>query len=400
MGWQPGAEDGTGGEPAASLPGRDSRLSGFARDGAWDTCPPSADLAAALEASSGTGWRCPGASHDELLGLARQWQALESWAAAGKLGVLRALVREDDEPLARGYHGDLPDGWSRSLTHEVSLALAMPPQSAEKLMWTAWDLGARLPGTGALLAAGTLTYAKARAVGDALAALTDADAATAEAMIAPELPGKTYGQAEKLAVAAAMTVDPDSAVRRREEAERNRARIALRRDPSGAASLSGYDLPTDETLAAHASVCARAARYKDSGVFTGVRMDQFRAMAYLDLMNGVTAEVRIAAGQPEAGLGAPNEYGQDPGEAGDAAPDDARPAGNRSSDDNPASDAPDGDAADGDAPDGKDSAYAGPDNAGPDNAAPDDAGQGNAGLDDVGPVGEEPGRPSGTRWTP
>ena len=327
MGWQPGAERGSGGEPAAPLPGRDPRLPGFAHGGEWDTCLPSASLAAALEGACGPEWRCPGASHDELLGLVRQWQALESWAAAGKLAVLRALVREDDEPLAGGYHGDLPDGWSRSLTHEVSLALAMPPQSAEKLMWTAWDLGARLPETGALLAAGTLTFAKARAVDESLAQLTDADAAKAEAMIAPELPGKTYGQAEKLAVAAALSVDPDSAVRRREEAERNRARVALRRDPSGAASLAGYDLPTDETLAAHASVCARAAQYKDSGVFPGVRMDQFRAMAYLDLMNGLTAEVRIGAGAPEAGLGAPNEYGHDPGENGGASPDDvARPA--------------------------------------------------------------------------
>ncbi len=36
-------------------------------------------------------------------------------------------------------------------------------------------------------------------------------------------------------------------------------------------------------------------------------MDQFRAMAYLDLMNDVSAEARIAAGPPEEGLGAPGE---------------------------------------------------------------------------------------------
>ena len=155
----------------------------------------------------------------------------------------------------------------------------MPPQSAEKLMWTAWELSARLPQTVALLARGVITYAKARAVDDALAPLTDAGAATAEALIVPELPGKTYGQAEKLAVAAALTVDPGAAARRREEAERNRARVVLRRDPSGAASLAGYDLPTDQTLAAHANVCARAVAYRDSGQFPGARMDQLRALA-------------------------------------------------------------------------------------------------------------------------
>src|ERR1700742_543785 len=181
MGWQTGTGHGTGEEPAGSLPARDPRLPGFAHGGEWDARPPSAGLAAALEAVSGPDWRCPGATRDELLGLLRQWQALESWAAAGKLGVLRALIREDDEPLpGGGYHGDLPDGWSKSLTHEAALALAMPPQSADRLMWTAWDLGARLPETGALLAAGTLTCAKARAIDDALAELTDGDAAKAE----------------------------------------------------------------------------------------------------------------------------------------------------------------------------------------------------------------------------
>jgi Domain of unknown function (DUF222) len=287
---------------------RDDRLAGFAKDGEWNACPPSAALAKALAAASGQEWRCPGALRDEMFGLLRRWAALESWAVAAKLGVLRALIREEDQPLpGGGYHGDLPDGWTKSLTHEVALALAMPAQSAEKLMWTAWDLAAVLPGTGALLADGTLTYAKARAVEDALAVLTDDDAAKAEAMIVPQLPGKTYGQVEKLALQAAITIDPESATRRREDAERNRARVALRRDPSGAASLAGYDLPTDETLAAYANVCARAHEYKDSAAFPGVRMDQFRAMAYLDIMNGITAEARIACSQPSAGLGAPND---------------------------------------------------------------------------------------------
>jgi hypothetical protein len=168
MGWQPRADDGSGAEPGSSVPDpsapeRDRRISGFGRDGEWDTASPSAALATALEAASGQNQRCPGGSRDELLGLLRQWQSLESWAAAAKLGVLRALVRDDDQPLAGGgYRGDLPLGWTKSLTHEVALALSMPAVSAEKLMWLAWDLQALLPGTGDLLADGKLTLAKAR----------------------------------------------------------------------------------------------------------------------------------------------------------------------------------------------------------------------------------------------
>jgi hypothetical protein len=56
-------------------------------------------------------------------------------------------------------------------------------------------------------------------------------------------------------------------------------------------------MPTDQTLAAHASVCARAREYADSRVFPdGTRMDQYRVAAYLDLLNGVAAHIRIASG--------------------------------------------------------------------------------------------------------
>jgi hypothetical protein len=77
---------------------RDPGLSGFAKGEEWDICSPSAALAAALEASAGLQWRCVGASRDELLALLRQYQAMEPWAAAGKLGLLRALIRTTTSP--------------------------------------------------------------------------------------------------------------------------------------------------------------------------------------------------------------------------------------------------------------------------------------------------------------
>jgi hypothetical protein len=319
MAEQAGHGDGPGGAPPGRDPGlpygtlgRDPHLAGFAKGGGWDACPPSAPLAAALEAASGPGWRCPGASRDEMFGLLRQWQALESRAAAAKLGVLRALIRDEDQPLpGGGYHGDLPEGWTKSLTHEVALALSMPAVSADRLMWLAWDLEGRLPGIGGLLAAGKLTTSKAKAVDEALQQLSGQDAAAAEAMILPELPGKTYGQAVKLAVAAAVTVDPESATRRRQDAERNRSRVEMFREESGAAALAGREMPTDQALAANASVRARAQEYEESGVFPDdTRMDQYCVAAYLDLLNGITAGARIAtgllpgacpAGEPPAG---------------------------------------------------------------------------------------------------
>ncbi len=258
-------------------------------------------------ARRGRGGGARAGSRGEIVGAVRAAAALESWWCAAKLGLIRAAIRQDGDGLGGGYHGDLPDEWSRSLTTEVALALAMSPVSAGILMQTAWDLGALLPGIGALIEDGTLTYPKARAVNDALELLSEEDKAKAEAMIAPQLGGKTFGQVDKLAAQAAITVDPDLAERTREHAERNRARVMLRRERSGAASLSGFDLPPAETLAAHAATCARAQLYKDSGAFPGVLMDQLRAMAYLDLMNEISAAARIAAGPPDVGLGAPGE---------------------------------------------------------------------------------------------
>jgi len=317
MGWQPGQSD----DPDAALgTARDPRLARFAKDGEWDGRRPSAAAAAVLEDVSGPEWRCPGASRDEMLGMLRQAAALESWAAAVKLGVLRALARDDDEPLpGGGYHGDLPEGWSKSLTHEVALALSVPAVSADKMMWAAWDLQARLPGIGALLAGGELTYAQAKVVHEVFLLLSDEKAAQAEALILPELPGKTYGQVKRLAEQAALTVDPEAAARRRAHAERENTRVTLFREDSGAVGLSGRDLPTDQALAAHAHVCARAQQYKDSGAFprdTG--MDQLRSAAYLDLLNGTAAEVRIASGQ--LATNDPNDV-----EPGDDRPDQERP---------------------------------------------------------------------------
>jgi hypothetical protein len=166
-----------------------AEAAGFAKGSVWDLCPPSAALALAAEEASGPEWRCPGGSDDELMGLLCRWAAIESWAAAAKLGVIREMMRREDQPWLGGRrHGDLPDVWSESLQHELAAALAVSAQSADKTAWLAWELGARLPGIAALLADGMLTYAKARLVAEEFRFLSDDGAAQAEAMILDQLP--------------------------------------------------------------------------------------------------------------------------------------------------------------------------------------------------------------------
>ena len=317
MGWQPGSKDGAGAEPGrepeppepvpgptgpAALPvdpAGASPLAGFASGGAWDRCPPSAVLAAVTEAVSGPDWRCPGASDDELAGVLRRWGALEAWATAGRLGVIREMIRRQGPPApGGGWHQDLPDTWGEPLGHEVALALGVSVPSADAAALLAWDLQVRLPGTGAALAAGTISYLKALLVSRELSVLSDAGAAAAETLVLDQLarnPGLTPGQLGKLAAQAAVTVDPAGAQRRREAAEQLDVRVQLWREQSGAAALAGRNLPADEALAAFASVNARTGQYKQSKAFPGASMDQLRAMAYLDLLNNVTAADRITS---------------------------------------------------------------------------------------------------------
>jgi hypothetical protein len=309
MGWQadpnprPGEVPGRGeSQPAPVV--------GFEHDGTWAGAPPSAALAAALEAAAGPDALYDGADTDALVGVVRQWAAIESWAAAGKLAALRAMMREDGSgaPLLR-RRSDLPDGWSDSLNYEIAAALAMGPVSAGNLAALAWALGARLPGIGRLLTDGTLTLAKAKLIAATFEPLDESEAARAEALILHEVEAKTYFQVERLAWRAALAVAPDVAERRRSKAEREQARVTVFREESGAVGLSGRDLPAAQALSGHAKVVTRARQYEASGAFPGQAASGLQALAYLHLLNGVTADDAIAFAR--AATAQPPDAGQD-----------------------------------------------------------------------------------------
>jgi hypothetical protein len=290
MDWQATGDSWAGGEPD-QVPGLPA---GFGHGSPWSTAAPSAALATALEGAAGPADLYEGADTDALVGIARQWAAVESWAAAGKLAALRAMIREDADGTPRlRRRPDLPDGWNDSLTYEVSGALAMGPVSAGNLASLAWTLGTRLAGIGRLLAGGRLTLPKVRLIAQLFEPLDDDEAARAEALILGELPEKTYPQVDRLAWRAALAVAPDVAERRRAAGER-RARVTVFREDSGTVALSGRDLPAAEALAGHANVLARAREYQASGLFDGQSAGTLDALAYVDLLNGISVQERIA----------------------------------------------------------------------------------------------------------
>jgi len=401
---EPGPADEPARDPGPSGGARDPRLAGFAADGPGDTCPPSAALAAVVEALSGPEQRCPDATDEELLGLLGRWDSLESWAAAGKLGVVRELIRRRARPGPGGRlprHGDLPGQWHEGLEHEVSPALALSIRGADKLTCFAWDLGARLPGIGAALAAGTISEWKARLISNELAVLDDQQAAEAEKLILDQIPGQPPGVVGDIAATAVCTVDPDGAAKRRERAEREEARVRFWRANGGACALAAYGLPTDAALAANGAIEDRAQRYKKFKVRPDARLDQLRVLAFLDLLNGITVETRLAQahadaaaasrdgseaacgpaerGPAEPGSGGPGPGGTPAGGENPAAADSGAPDEDRDACDwdayfgdhgDPGDDRPGGDASDsggrGDGPDDSGSDHSQPDASDPD----------------------------------
>jgi hypothetical protein len=304
------------------------RLEDFIEGGLGDACLPGPQLAVVLDALCGPDQRCPGAEDDELIGLLDRWAAVEAWAAAAKLGVVRELIRRRaDPPRWPGGQppGDLPRRWDEGTGHEVAAALHLSLPAADKMIELAWALRARLPGIAAALANGIIDYVKATIIVKELAVLDDEHAAQAEALILAELAGKTAMQAGRLAAAAAATVDPDGTQKRREYAEREDARVRLVRESSGACTLAGHGLPTDAALAADASIQARARTYKKAKIHPDARMDQLRVLAFCDILNGITAADRIAqaraaqarAAQAGAAADAEAEAGWDGGPADD-----------------------------------------------------------------------------------
>ena len=237
-----------------------------------------------------------GATGDEVIGIGRAWRALETWTFARKLGVVRELIRR--YPANERYEFDHacgpPQEWDPRLHHEVAAALGISIVAAGKLADLAWTLDARLPGIGQALEGNRLDPARVKMIVDETSVLDREDMfAKAEQIILAGLDQcRTWTDLLRLVQRAVITVDPEGAEKRRLQAEREGARIRFWRENTGTCGLQGTGLPTDQALAAHANIEARALEYK--AVPVREKMDILRVMAYLDILNSVTVAQRVA----------------------------------------------------------------------------------------------------------
>jgi len=329
------------------------------------------------------------ATSDELLGIGRAWKALETWTFARQLRVVRELIRrhplhERREPGAAA--GGLPDEWDPRLHHEVAAALGISLMAAGRLVGLAWTLETRLPGIGQALEDNLLDPSRVRMIADETSVLDDGPpVARAEEIILAGLARcRTWADLQRLVQRAVIMADPEGARKRREQAEREHARVRFWRESTGTCGLQGTGLPADEALAANARIEGRARAYKAAGI--GRPMDILRVMAYLDLINEVTIAQRVAWAQADA---AARAAGEDERAARDArlrqqrdqARDEARGKARR----DPAAGDPGPDPGTGGEPGGP----AGP--AGGDDGAHEDGGYEDGELGGDGPLPDDPG---------
>ena len=388
---------------------RDQRLQWFAQGRQADVAP-------------GSGWMAQQAgdvtrpevleqaTDDEVLGIGRTWKALETWCFTQKLAVVRELVRRypllpPDDPGVPD--GGLPGEWDPRLHHEVAAALGISVPAAARLARVAWTLDCRLPGTGRALAGSKLDPGGVRMIVDEASVLErEALFARAEQIILAGLARcKTWADLQRLVQRAVITADPDGARKRREQAEREHARVKFWRESSGTCGLQATGLPADEALAANARIEGRARAYKAARIARP--MDILRVMGYLDILNEVTTAQRAAWAQADAAARTAEEDEQaardaELRKAGKKAREKARrhpatsgtgqhpEAGDRPDGERPDGERPDGERPDGERPDGER-----PDGERPDGDRPDCGAQAGArnqdGNDPDGPDGNGPG---------
>jgi Domain of unknown function (DUF222) len=131
---------------------------------------------------------------------------------------------------------------------ELAFELHLTPQSAKEQMGYASTVARRLPRSLAALAAGQIHPVHLRIIAEETSVLSDADAATADAVLAQTAPGQTFGEVRRTAHKLILKLDPDAA-RKRKEAARGQAHVRPFREQSGNAGMVARELPSDEVLA-------------------------------------------------------------------------------------------------------------------------------------------------------
>ena len=164
------------------------------------------------------------------------------------------------------------------------------------------------------MADGTVDLGRAMTIAARTTALTDADAAYADEILAAAAPGLRPDQLARKAAALEMKLAPEAVRARKQLARELGQRVEARREESGNASLAGRELDTADVIASKAYIDAVAVRLRDSGQFAA-SLPRLRALALLDLTQGRNPLDRLEPAPGPAPPAAPPSAANGPGAA-------------------------------------------------------------------------------------
>jgi hypothetical protein len=313
--WAPVAEQGL----FVCLPAEELTLAGFAQDGRSDTMAPGPLLSTLLEAVAGEGGSGLGSlGDDQLIGIisaVRRTESRTAWMLMASLAEL-ARRRPADGPADSGRYG-----FSDFAPDEVAAELRLSVQSAADQMVYAQTVEQRLPATFAALAAGTIHPVHVRIIEDETRILTPEQAAEADQVLALAARSKTFGELRYAAHRLVLTLDPDAARKRKQDAAKQLAEVRRFREATGNAGMIARELPSDEVLAAWQHVDQRAHDLRAAGMPGSLR--ELRITAYLDLLQ--ERDSRLAPVDPDRNPSAPGRVGEAGDSDGPGADDDPGP---------------------------------------------------------------------------
>ncbi len=181
--------------------------------------------------------------------------------------------------------------------YELRAALQLTRRAADIELSFALDLRDRLPQVAAAFVAGLIDQRRARTIVWQTTHLDDDTARAVADRVIDDAPELTTGQLIARIRKLAISVDPETALRRYDQAVAER-RVVLEPTGDGTANLSAMDLPPDRAIAArrHIDRLARSLR----GFDEQRSMDQLRADVYVDLLcgsatsgRGGTVDIRV-----------------------------------------------------------------------------------------------------------
>jgi hypothetical protein len=269
---------------------RERGARGFEAGGSADVAEPCSVLAEltgqALEAGVGR------LTDDELVGVLRAARRVASWQQAVELAAVAELAkRRAAEPCGQG-----PQPAER-VSAEVAAALTLTSRAADAEVDLATGLS-RLDAVGTALRRGEIDLARASVFVAELAGLDSLLASVLADRHVFGANGRTTAQLRQLLRRAVLAEDPE-AVRRRQGAARQDARVETWPEGSGNGAIAGRELPADRTILADRHIRALARALQQSGM-TGT-LEQISAEVFLALLTGESPESLLAATrQPDA----------------------------------------------------------------------------------------------------